>query len=269
MEHLDSILQHVVTIGVDLGKRLLAALVIYVIGRYVVHFLNRAAARIMERRKMEPEVKGFVSGFVAVCLNLLLAVAIIGALGIETTSFAALLAALGAAIGMALSGQMQNFAGGLIILINKPYKIGDFITTNSMSGTVKEIGIFSTILVTTDNLTINVPNGIISSNVLTNYSQQPIRRIDLTVGVEYGTSVEVVRESLLRIIAAEQRIIADPQPFVAVNELADSSVNILVRVWVSTQDYWPVMFGMREKIYATFNDEGISFPFPQVTVHQA
>ncbi len=269
MEQLDKLIQHLIDACISLGYRLVAAVLVYAIGRYLVHWLNKAALKIMERRKMEPEVQGFVKGVVAVFLNLLLAVAVIGALGIETTSFAALLAALGAAIGMALSGQMQNFAGGIIILINKPYKIGDFIATNGMSGNVVEIGVFSTILRSVDNITYNVPNGIISSNPLTNFSQQPTRRIDFSVGVEYGTSVEQVRESIMRIIADDARILADPEPFIALGELADSSVNITVRVWVKTEDYWPALFNLRETVYRTFNKEGIGFPFPQLTVHQA
>lgn len=269
MPTLDTILHQLFAYGVEFGKKIIIAALIYFIGRYIIRWLNKLFNGILERRKIEPELKTFLNSLVSISLNVLMFIAVIGALGVETTSFAALLASVGVAVGMALSGQMQNFAGGVIILLNKPYKIGDFINTNGMSGTVTEIQIFNTKLLTTDNITILVPNGSISSSVLTNYSEQPLRRIDFSVGVEYGTPAEKVRESLMRIIGDDERILAEPAPFIALGELADSSVNFTVRVWTEKDNYWPVLFDLRETVYKTFNSEGIAFPFPQLTIHPA
>ncbi len=269
MHHLDTIIAQLLASGIELGKRILIASLIYLVGRYVVKWLNRLFTKILERRRIEPELKTFLESLCSMVLNVLLFIAVVGALGIETTSFAALLASIGATLGMALSGQMQNFAGGVIILLNKPYKIGDFINTNGVSGTVKEIQIFHTKLLTVDNITILVPNGSISSGVLTNYSQQELRRIDFTVGVEYGTSVDKVRATLVDIIKTDSRLLQEPEPMIALSELADSSVNIIVRVWTKTEDYWPAYFNLKETVYKTFNDRQIGFPFPQLTVHQS
>lgn len=206
---------------------------------------------------------------VSLLLNLVLAFAIISKLGVETTSLAALLASAGVAVGMALSGNLSNFAGGLIILIFKPYKVGDYIETNDASGTVKEIQIFHTILATLDNKIIYVPNGTLSSDAVTNYSRQVTRRAEWVFGVEYGEDYERVKAVLERIIAADDRILKDPAPFIGLGALSASSVDIKVRVWTKSSDYWDVYFDMNRIVYATFNKEGIGFPFPQLTVHQA
>ena len=176
----------------------------------------------------------------------------------------------GVAIGMALSGNLQNFAGGLIILLFRPYKVGDYIDASTgASGTVKEIQIFHTILITPDNKMVYVPNGAMSSGVITNYSNLDTRRIEWNFGVDYGEDFEKVEKILRNIIKADQRILTAPAPFIELGELAASSVNIKVRVWVKSSDYWDVFFYMNQTVYATFNKEGINFPFPQLTVHQA
>ena len=200
---------------------------------------------------------------------LILIISVVGALGIETTSFAALLASAGVAIGMAMSGQMQNLAGGVLILLQKPYKIGDYIETNGIQGVVESVQIFTTKLKTVDNKVITVPNGAISGSVLTNYSDQPLRRVDFSFGVEYGQDFEKAKQVLMQVVDADEHILKDPAPFVELGELADSSVNITVRVWCNGADYWTVFFDMNRKVYETFNKEGIGFPFPQITVHQA
>ena len=208
--------------------------------------------------------------FNSLLLNIVLAFAVISKLGVETTSLAALLASAGVAIGMALSGNLSNFAGGLIILVFKPFKVGDYIDgPDDESGTVKEIQIFHTVLTTVDNRIIYVPNGLLSSNAITNYSKQETRRAEWVFGVEYGEDFERVKEVLQRIIDNDPRILKTPAPMIALGALSASSVDIKVRAWAKTADYWDVYFDMNKTVYETFNKEGIGFPFPQLTVHQA
>ena len=202
-------------------------------------------------------------------LTILLIIAVIGKLGVETTSFAALLASAGVAIGMALSGNLQNFAGGLIVLLFRPFKVGDWIESQGVSGTVREIQIFHTILTTADNKVIYIPNGALSSGTVTNYSREDTRRVDWVIGVEYGENYDKVEGTVRRIISEDSRILNTPEPFVALHALDASSVNVVIRVWVKSGDYWGVYFDMNKKIYSVFNEEGIDFPFPQLTVHQA
>ena len=218
---------------------------------------------------MNAGVQTFVKSFVNIMLTILLIVAIISKLGVDTTSFAALLASAGVAVGMALSGNLQNFAGGLIILLLRPFKVGDFIECQGVSGTVKEIQIFHTILTSPDNKVIYVPNGSLSSGTVINYSREATRRVDWTFCVEYGEDYEKVENVINKLIAADERILNTPAPFVNLIALADSSVNVVVRVWVKSENYWDVFFSMNKAVYATFNKEGINFPFPQLTVHQA
>lgn len=267
--NLNVLLQQLIELGVSFGKKILMAVIIYLVGRYIVRFLKRVVNGFLDRRNVVPEVKTFVGSIVSVSLNLILIISVVGALGIETTSFAALLASAGVAIGMAMSGQMQNLAGGVLILLQKPYKIGDYIETNGIQGVVESVQIFTTKLKTVDNKVITVPNGAISGSVLTNYSDQPLRRVDFSFGVEYGQDFEKAKQVLMQVIDADEHILKDPAPFVELGELADSSVNITVRVWCNGADYWTVFFDMNRKVYETFNKEGIGFPFPQITVHQA
>lgn len=256
--------------GIEVGKDLIGAIIIYVVGRFIIKQISRLISKLLEKRKLEVSVQTFLKSLLSLLLNLILAFAVIGKLGVETTSFAALLASAGVAVGMALSGNLSNFAGGLIILVFKPFKVGDYIDApGGMSGTVKEIQIFHTILTTPDNRIVFMPNGSLSSNAVVNYSKAETRRIDWTFGVEYGEDFAKVKAVLERIIAADDRILKDPAPFIALNELAASSVDIKVRVWTKAADYWSVLFDMNQKVYDTFNQEGIGFPFPQLTVHQA
>ena len=253
-------LEKLIDSGISLGERVLGALIIFIVGKFLVNWLNRLFARILEKRKVDPSIQSFLKSMVNILLLIMLILAVIGKLGIELTGFAALLASAGVAIGMALSGNLQNFAGGLIILLFRPYKVGDYIDASTgASGTVKEIQIFHTILITPDNKMVYVPNGAMSSGVITNYSNLDTRRIEF----------EKVEKILRNIIKADQRILTAPAPFIELGELAASSVNIKVRVWVKSSDYWDVFFYMNQTVYATFNKEGINFPFPQLTVHQA
>ena len=260
-----SLQAHAVTLGVTLLK----ALLVFIVGRLVISLLNRLVRKILSRRNIDPSVKTFVGSLVNVLLIVLLAVSIVAILGIETTSFAALLASAGVAVGMALSGNLSNFAGGLIILLFKPFKVGDYIEGQGESGTVREIQIFHTILTTPDNKVVYIPNGALSGGAITNYSREPLRRVDWTFGVDYGEDYQKVKGVITSIIARDTRILQEPAPFVALHALADSSVNVVVRVWVASADYWDVYFSINQAVYETFNREGIDFPFPQLTVHQA
>lgn len=255
--------------GIEVGKDLLGAIIIYIVGRFIIKQVGRLLARILEKRKLEISVQTFLRSLVSILLNLILAFAIVSRLGVETTSFAALLASAGVAIGMALSGNLSNFAGGLIILVFKPFKVGDYIEGQNANGTVREIQIFHTILTTVDNKVIYVPNGALSSNAITNYNKQETRRAEWVFGVEYGEDFEKVKAVLQRIIDADPRILKDPAPMIALGALSASSVDIKVRAWAKTADYWDVYFDMNKIVYDTFNKEGIGFPFPQLTVHQA
>ena len=255
--------------GIEVGKDLLGAIIIYIVGRFIIKQVGRLLARILEKRKLEISVQTFLRSLVSILLNLILAFAIVSRLGVETTSFAALLASAGVAIGMALSGNLSNFAGGLIILVFKPFKVGDYIEGQNANGTVREIQIFHTILTTVDNKVIYVPNGALSSNAITNYSKQETRRAEWVFGVEYGEDVQRVRTVLQRIIYADKRILDTPAPIIVLGSLSASSVDITVRVWVKTADYWNVLYDINEIVYTTFNKEGIGFPFPQLTVHQS
>ena len=269
--NVEAVLEKLVNWGIDAGKDIIGAVLIFVIGRFIIRQINRLVSKILQKRKLEVSVETFLKSLLSILLNLILAFAIISRLGIETTSFAALLASAGVAVGMALSGNLSNFAGGLIILVFKPFKVGDYIDTETadVSGTVKEIQIFHTVLATLDNKIIYVPNGVLSSNAITNYSKQNMRRAEWVIGIEYGEDVDKVKGVLAELIEADARILKDPAPLIALKALSASSVDIVVRAWAKSGDYWDVYFDMNQKIYDTFNRKGIGFPFPQLTVHQA
>lgn len=262
-------LQQLIDWSVNAGGRILGAVIIFIVGRFLISFLNKFIARLLARRHIDASIQSFVKSLVNILLTILLIVAVISKLGVETTSFAALLASAGVAIGMALSGNLQNFAGGLIVLLLRPYKVGDLIESQGITGTVREIQIFHTILVTADNKVIYIPNGSLSSGTVTNYSREETRRVEWIVGVEYGEDYEKVERTVRRILAADSRVLSTPEPFIALHALDASSVNVVIRVWVKSSDYWGLYFDMNKTIYSVFNQEGIGFPFPQLTVHQA
>ena len=267
--NIDKLIDNAMDTGFVFGKRILIAILIFIVGRMVINLLNKLLRKLLEKRNMEPGVRSFLCSFVNIMLTILMIISIVGALGVETTSFAALLASAGVAVGMALSGNLQNFAGGLVILIFKPYRVGDVVEAQGVSGVVNEIQIFHTIMHTFDNKVIFIPNGSLNSGIITNYNRQSTRRLDFTFSVEYGQNYDSVQAVLQSIIDADKRILKDPKPFIALNELAGSSVNVLVRIWVKSEDYWDVNFDMNKTVYARFNAEGINFPFPQLTVHKA
>ena len=266
---LSKLLETLIGFALQAGKSILVAIIIYVVGRFIIRMVNKIVAKVLVKRNVDLTIQSFVKSFVNVLLTTLLIVAVVNALGVDTTSFAALLASVGLAAGMALSGNLQNLAGGILLLLFRPFRVGDYITAQGESGTVKEIQILHTIIVTVDNRDVILPNGALSSGNMTNFSKEPLRRVDLTIGVEYGQDIDRVREVLQKLFAADTRILQEPAPFVALGALSSSSVDITIRLWVKSEDYWGVFFDTNETIYKTFNKEGIDFPFPQLTVHQA
>ena len=263
----DKILEQLIQIGVDYGPKLLGAIVVLIIGGWIIKGMIRAFGKMMDRSKMDDSLKPFLKGLIGALLKVMLIISALGMLGIEMTSFIALLGAVGLAVGMALSGTLQNFAGGVMILIFKPFKVGNFIEAQGYMGIVKEIQIFNTIITTVDNKTVIIPNGGLSTSSMINYSTEEKRRVDWTVGIAYGDDVDKAREVMKRLCDADSRILKDPEVFIAVSELADSSVNFAVRAWVKAPDYWGVFFDLNENIYKTFGQEGLNIPFPQMDVH--
>lgn len=249
------------------GPKILAALVTLVIGLWVIGIITRSIGRGMEKRNVDPSLRPFLRSLLNAVLKVMLIISVIGMVGIQATSFVAVLGAAGLAIGLALQGTLQNFAGGVIILLLKPFKVGDFVTVAGESGTVNAIQIFNTFLKTPDNKVIMVPNGQAANSITTNFSAEDTRRVDWTFGIGYGDSTDKAKETLMELINADERILKDPEPFVAVSELGDSSVNFVVRVWVKGSDYWGVFFDMNENVYNKFNEVGLNIPFPQMDVH--
>ena len=252
---------------VDWGLKLLLALVTLVIGLWIIKIIMNGVKRAMEKRDVDATLRPFLISMLGIVLKIMLIISVISMVGIEMTSFVAILAAAGLAVGMALSGTLQNFAGGVMIMIFKPFKVGDFISAQGFSGTVNEIQIFNTILKTPDNKTIIIPNGGLSTGAMTNFSTEPQRRVDFTFGIGYSDDIDKARTVINGLIAADERILKDPAPFIAVSELADSSVNFVVRVWAESADYWGIFFDMTENVKKAFDKEGISIPFPQTDVH--
>ena len=262
---LDTLTQYCVTFG----KNLLAAIVIYFVGRFIISKLTTLVRTIMQKKQIEPSLYSFVDSFLTICLHFILIIAIVGVLGIETSSFVALFASAGVAIGMALSGTLQNFAGGVMILLFRPFRVGDFIEAQGYSGVVKQIQIFNTILTTVDNQTVIIPNGGLSTGSLKNYSTQPYRRVDIDVEVAYGSKPEVVRKVLLDICSKDSRIMTQDamKPFIPMTSMGSSAISFQVRIWTESANYWSVKFETTEKIYNRLAEEGIEIPFQQIDVH--
>lgn len=267
-EYIKDLIDKGIDLGVEAGKSILIAIIIYFVGKALISLVNRMIRGVMDRRKVDPAIQSFLGSLVNILLMILLAISVVSALGVNTTSFAALLASAGVAVGMALSGNLQNLAGGIVILLFRPFKVGDYIEAQGTGGTVSEIQIFHTILTTPDNKKIYLPNGALSSGNITNYSKEPLRRVDFTVAVEYGEDIDKVRKALKDILDKDARVLQEPAPVIVLGALADSSVNMTVRVWVKSEDYWSVFFETNETIYNEFNRLGINFPYPQLTIHQ-
>lgn len=266
------LLMDMVDAGVSFGLKLLAAFLIYIVGAWLIRKVKGLLRRTFTRKGTDTAIASFVQSITSIVLTIILIIITIGTVGIDTSSIAALLTGGGLAIGMALNGTMQNFAGGLMILVFKPFKAGDFIEAQGHSGTVAEVNITSTKLTTVDNRVIVIPNGILSNDVINNYSGRQMRRLDISVGVEYGCSSTETKELLMNLVMADARSMTAEQgapadPFVALSALNESSVEFVLRIWVKAENYWPLKFHLTEQIYNELPKHGIMFPFPQLDVN--
>lgn len=249
------------------GPKLILAIITLVVGLWLIKFFTKSISKMLDKRNLDPSLKPFLKSLFNMIMKVLLVITVMSMIGIEMTSFIAILGAAGLAIGMALSGTLQNFAGGVIILIIKPFKVGDFIEAQGFSGTVQAIQIFNTIMKTPNNQVIYVPNGALSTNAITNYSVEDTRRLVQTYGIDYGDDIDKARSIIERIVNSDDRVLKDPAPQVWVEGLGDNSVNLSMRVWSTNSDYWNLHFETIEKVKKEFDKEGISFPFPQRDVH--
>ena len=247
--------------------KVVLAIIIYYIGRQIIKWVIRLMDRAFLRHKIEASLQKFLRSLTKALMMIMLLLVIVQTLGINTSSVLAMFASAGLAIGMALSGTLQNFAGGIILLILRPYKVGDYIEAQGQSGTVESIGLFSTCLKTVDNQTIYVPNSAISSSVIDNYSQSKTRRIEWILSISYGDDIDVARKEILAIIASDQRILKVIEPVVLLKNLGASSVDLSIRVWVNNEDYWNVFYDINERMYKELPTKGVNFPFPQMDVH--
>lgn len=257
----------VVDYAVTYGGKILLAIATLIIGLWLIRKLSRVLRRTFEKRSFDKSLQTFLVSFVGITLKILLVISVISMVGVQMTSFIALLGAAGLAFGMALSGTLQNFAGGVMILVLKPFKVGDYIEAQGFAGSVKEIQIFHTILNTPDKKLIVIPNGGLSTGSLINYSAEPIRRVDWTFGIGYSDDIDKAKAIISQVITSDERALKDPEPFFGVISLGDSSVNIVARVWVEAANYWPLFFAMNEAVKKEFDKQGVSIPFPQRDVH--
>lgn len=289
----DELIQKMVNGLISFGLKVAIAVLVFYVGRYIIRKLYKMVYNVMTHRHIDQSLTTFVLSLIRMVLYFILVISIIGILGLETSSFLAIFASAGVAIGMALSGTLQNFAGGVLILLLKPYKVGDFIEVNGFTGTVKSIQLFNTVINTVDNKAIILPNGALSTGSINNYSLESYRRVDWTVCLAYGTNLDKAKEALMEIVQADPRVVkkyieddelykqqnlidkrvvsvqnkVERPPFVGLNEMADSSINFVVRAWTHASNYWPLYFDINERIYKELPEKGFSFPFPQMDVH--
>lgn len=249
------------------GTKLLIAVAVFWIGWKVIQVICKGMSHWFAKADYDEALESFLLSLTGMGLKAILFVTVAGIAGIPTTSLVAVIGAAGLAIGMALSGTLQNFAGGVLILILKPFKIGDFIETQGYSGSVRQIQIFNTIINTGDNKRIILPNGPVATGALINYSAESKRRVDFLFGIGYDDDIDLAKQTILELIKADSRVHGDPEPFIAVKELADSSVNLVVRVWADASDYWAIFFDLTENVKKTFDQKGISIPYPQSDLH--
>ncbi|TVQ79613.1 MAG: mechanosensitive ion channel family protein [Bradymonadales bacterium] len=249
------------------APRILMAILVLFIGLWIIRILDRFLCMSLERRGIDDNLRPFLKSLVGVVLKISLFVSVIGMLGVQTTSFVALLGAAGLAVGLSLQGSLANFAGGVLILLFRPFRVGDFIETQGYSGSVREIQIFNTVLSTPDNRRVILPNGAVAGNSLVNFSAETTRRLDLNFGVSYSDDLSKVRRVIQEVLAKDGRVKSEPEPLIVVSSLGDSSVNFLVRVWVNSSDFWAVNFSVIENMKIAFDEAGISIPFPQRELH--
>lgn len=262
-----ALLQSLLSESVWILIKILIALAIYFVGRWIVRRILKLVDVAMQHRNVDISLRSFTRNTISTAFTLLLVLIVVSTLGVNVTSLIAVASAATLAIGMALSGTAQNFAGGVMILLMKPYRVGDYISAQGQSGTVSDIKLFSTVITTADNQTIYIPNNSIATAIIDNYSTADLRRVDWSVGISYGDDVDVARKAVLAMLAADSRILKDPEPVVWVAALADSSVNLTIRAWVKNSDYWNVFFEHNEEFYKELPKHGLSFPFPQMDVH--
>lgn len=289
----DELIQKMVNGLISFGLKVGIAILVFYVGRYIIRKLYKMVYNVMTHRHIDQSLTTFVLSLIRMVLYFILVISIIGILGLETSSFLAIFASAGVAIGMALSGTLQNFAGGVLILLLKPYKVGDFIEVNGYTGTVKSIQLFNTVINTVDNKAIILPNGALSTGSINNYSLESYRRVDWTVCLAYGTDLDKAKETLMEIVQSDPRVVkkyieddelykqqnlidkrvvsvqnkVERPPFVGLNEMADSSINFVVLAWTHASNYWPLYFDINERIYKELPEKGFSFPFPQMDVH--
>lgn len=266
-EQMTTYMDKAVELGMTYGPRLLLAIVVLIIGLWIINRFVRLMNAGMEKSNTEPTLARFLSNLTSIGLKALLLISVASMIGIATTSFIAVLGAAGLAIGLALQGSLANFAGGVLVLLFRPYKVGDFIEAQGVMGTISEIQIFNTIMKTPDNKVIIVPNGSISNGIITNFSMEATRRVDFVFGIGYGDDIAKAKSIITRLVEEDSRSLAEPAPLIVVSSLGDSSVNITTRVWVNASDYWGFFFDLTEKVKLAFDQEGVSIPFPQRDVH--
>ncbi|HDP73986.1 MAG TPA: mechanosensitive ion channel [Candidatus Woesearchaeota archaeon] len=252
---------------VEYSPTFLVAIITLVLGLWVISIIKKIFVRLMTKNRLEPSLKHFLASFLSVSLKILLVITIIGMLGVETTSFVAVIAAMGFAVGLALQGSLSNFAGGVLILITKPFKVGDFIEAQGFSGTVNKVEILATTLKTPDNKTIIIPNGSLSNSIITNFSTEKTRRVDMTFGISYSDDMNKAHKILESLVKNDSRVLKEPKSLIVVSKLNDSSVDFSVRAWVNSGDYWPFFFDMQKRVKGEFDKNKISIPFPQQDVH--
>lgn len=261
------VVEYVTNAALSLGSKLIQIIVIWFVGRWLSKRLISMIKSMMLKKKTDASIQTFLVSFIDIVALIVLITIIISVIGIDTSSFIALFASAGVAIGMALSGTLQNFAGGVMVLLFRPYKVGDYIEAQGQAGTVKEIQIFNTLLQTPDNRVIIVPNGPLSTGIINNYSRESKRRVDFTFSISYGDDFELAQSVLLEIIGKDERILKDPAPFIQLSSMAASSIDITVRVWCNAADYWGIYFDMNKTVYKTFPAKGLNFPYNTITVN--
>jgi len=267
MEEVNVLAQKGMELLLEFGPKVIYALLTLVIGLWIIRIVIRSLKKAMEKSNMDASLGKFLGSFFSILLKILLLITVATMLGIEATSFIAMLGAAGLAVGLALQGSLSNFAGGVLILVFKPFKVGDFIDAQGFLGSVDSIQVLNTVLKTPDNKTIIIPNGSLANGTITNFTTEPTRRVDMAFGIGYGDDIAKAKEVLRRLVDADQRILKEPEPVIVVTGLGESSVDFAVRAWSNASDYWGIYFDMQEKVKLTFDAQGISIPFPQRDVH--
>lgn len=264
----DDIMHWITTNGVDFGMKLIGAIIVLLIGLWVIKIISDRVFKLMDKSNVDAALRSFIKSILTVVLKIVLIISVLSMIGVEMTTFIAILTAASLAVGLAFRGSLSNFAGGMMILFFKPFKLGDYITAMGQAGTVTEIQIFNTYILTSDNKTVIIPNEHLSNGILVNNSTQELRRVDWVFGIGYGDNYDTAKDMVLGFLKADKRILNSPaEPFIALHDLGDSTVNLVVRAWVKSSDYWGVYFGINENYYKNAEKNNINMPFPQMDVH--